>query len=129
MSQENVETIQRMYGRAQHDPAALMAILDDEVEFDVTYPEGQTFRGPEGVAEYFRRWVGAFEDWGYEVGEVIDAGDSVVACIRQWGRGRSSGVAVDHRFWQVWTMRNGKAIRVTHHAEKAEALVAVGLSE
>ena len=60
---------------------------------------------------------------------MIDAGDSVVVHIHQWGRGKGSGATVESRFWQVLTLRDGRVIRVTHHPEKAQALEVVGLSE
>jgi ketosteroid isomerase-like protein len=131
VSRENVEMIERMLGQAQRNPAALYEILDEEVRWDVAaldVPDGgPTYHGPEGVRDFFRRWVGTFDEWGYEVGEVIDAGDSVVVQVRQWGRGKGSGVAVDQRFWQVWTIHDGKVIRGTFHTEEAEALEAAGL--
>jgi ketosteroid isomerase-like protein len=132
MSRENVEMIERVLDQAQHNPVALWEILDDEVRWDVgalDIPDaGATYwRGPEGVREFFRRWVGPFDEWGYEVAEVIDAGDSVVVHIHQWGRGKGSGATVKSHFWQVWTIRDGKVVRGTHHSEKAEALEAVGL--
>jgi ketosteroid isomerase-like protein len=133
MSQENVEMIERMLDQAQRNPAALAAILDDEVRWELgifDLPDAAAGRrGPASVSEFFRRWIGPFDEWGYEVGEVIDAGDSVVVHIHQWGRGKGSGAVVDNRFWQAWTIRDGKVVQVTHHPEKAQALKAVGLRE
>jgi ketosteroid isomerase-like protein len=138
MSQENVEIIRRMLDQgqrgaaAQREGAALWEILDDDVEFEVGalgIAGLTTFHGPDGVREFYLRWVRPFEEWDYETEEVIDAGDSVVVRIHQWGRGKVSGVTVDNHFWQVWTLRDGKVIHSTHHWEKAEALEAAGLSE
>ena len=80
--------------------------------------------GPDGIREFFRRLVGAFEEWDYEAEELIGAQDAVVVRIHHWGRGKGSGAPVEARFWQVWIMRDGKAVRVTHHIEKADALEA-----
>jgi hypothetical protein len=44
-----------------------------------------TYYGPDGVREFFRTWIGAFADWGYEADEVIDAGSSVVVQVHQVG--------------------------------------------
>jgi ketosteroid isomerase-like protein len=134
MSQENVELIERMLDQAQHNPVALWEILDDEVLWEVgvlDIPDAGAghWRGPAGVREFFRLWVAPFDEWGYSVGEVIDAGDSVVVHLHQWGRGKGSGATVESRFWQVWTIRDGKVVRGTHHFEKAEALEAVGLRD
>ncbi len=133
MSQENVELIEGMLCDVQRNPSALYDILDVNVDWDTTglnTPEAGTIHhGPDAVRDFFRRWVGAFDDWGFDVGEVIDAGDSVVVHIRQWGRGKGSGANVEGRFWQVWTVRDGHVIRATHHQSKAEALDAIGLRE
>jgi ketosteroid isomerase-like protein len=133
MSRENVEMIERILGEAQHNPTALYEVLDDYVRWEVTamnMPDTpSTYIGPEGVREFFRRWVGTFDDWGYEATEMIDAGDSVVVHIRQWGRGKGSGATVEGDFWQVWTIRDGKVVRSTHCSDKAEALEAAGLRE
>jgi ketosteroid isomerase-like protein len=134
MSQENVETVERVLDQAQHDPSALWGILADDVSWEfaaLDIPDlGATqFRGPAGVREFFRRWVGPFDEWGYEVRDAIDAGDSVVIHIHQWGRGKGSGATVESRFWQVLTLCDGKVVRATHHSDKAEALEAVGLRD
>ena len=121
--------IERMLDRARHDLAGLFEILDDDVRWELgplNIPDvGATYIGPAGVEEFFRRWVGPFDEWDYEIFDVIEAGDSVLVHVRQWGRGKGSGATVESRFWQVWTIRDGKVVRTTHHSEKAEALQAV----
>ena len=125
--------VERVLGRARDDPNALWGILADDVSWefaalDIPDAGATVFRGPAGVREFFRRWIGPFDEWGYDVGEVIDAGDSVLVRIHQWGRGRGSGATVESRFWQVLTLCDGKVVRVTHHSDRAQALEAVGLS-
>jgi ketosteroid isomerase-like protein len=133
MSHENVRSVRRFMERAREDPEGVWDIFGRDVLWEVgalAIPDvPATFRGPDGVREFFRRWVGAFEDWAYEVEEVIDAGDAVAVHLHQWGRGKGSGATVDLRFWEVWIMRGGKAVRVTHRLEKADALEAAGLSD
>ena len=69
----------------------------------------------------------SFED---NVQELIDAGEQVIVRGDERGRGRTSGVEVE---WAgnagVWTIRDGKIIRVAWFASREEALEAVGLSE
>jgi ketosteroid isomerase-like protein len=43
--------------------------------------------------------------------------------------GRGSGVEVEHRQPAVWTIREGKIIRVVFYAMREEALEAAGLSD
>jgi ketosteroid isomerase-like protein len=130
MSQESLELVRRMLDEARRNPEAMFDMFADDVEWDtgdLRLPGPTTHHGPDGVREFFRDWVGAFEEWGYEAEEIIDGGDSIVVHIHQWGRGKGSGATVENRFWQVWTVRDGKVIRATHHFEKAHALEAAGL--
>jgi ketosteroid isomerase-like protein len=134
MSTENVELVRRVLEESRSDPTALWEILDDEVVWEVGTLEipdisATNWRGPAGVREFFRRWVEPFAEWDYEVGELLDAGDSVIAHIHQWGRGKGSGATVEDSHWQVWTVRDGKVVRVTLRVDRDEALEAVGLSE
>lgn len=63
--------------------------------------------------------------------EVIhDAGDDrVVGVLRQRGRSKSAGVPVDMRHAQVFTIRNGKQVRMEMYDDPNDALKAVGLEE
>ena len=131
MSQANVEIVVGALEAAPGNPEAFFSIFDESAEFDVSanVPDAGTYHGPEGVREFFRNWVGVFDDFGYDVEEVIDAGDSVIVSIHQWGTGRGSGARVDYRFWQAWTLRGGKVVLYKDFPERVRALEAVGLSE
>jgi ketosteroid isomerase-like protein len=128
MSQENVEKVRTTIASG---PAGLLGILHDEVEWDYVgaFPEAATYHGPEQVAEFLRGWVGGFDDFGLEADELIDAGDSVLVLLHQWGRGRDTGAQVESRTWQVLTFHDEKVIHCRGYATKAEALEAAGLSE
>jgi ketosteroid isomerase-like protein len=126
MAQRDLENLQRALSS---DPAALLALLDDEVEWDYVgaFPEAGTYHGPREVGEFLRQWAEGFDDFGFEADETIDAGDSVVVCLHQWGRGRATGVQVESRSWQVFDFRDGKVIRCRGYATKAEAFSSLGL--
>jgi hypothetical protein len=88
MSQQNVEILRWMFDEAQQDPDAMYGMLADDVEWDtkdLPLPGPSTRFGPDGVRGFFRDWVGAFEAWGYEAEEFIDAGEATVVCLHQWG--------------------------------------------
>ena len=59
--------------------------------------------------------------------ELHDAGEQVVAIMRQQGRAKSTGLNVDMTFAQVWTVRDGMQARMEMYADPAEAFVATGL--
>ena len=51
----------------------------------------------------------------------------VIACFQ--GRGRRSGLRVEERPYEVYTLRNGRILRVDEFSDRAEALEAVGLRD
>ena len=108
MSQENVQIVRRAIDadiRRHGDVEALLAILDEQVEWDYVeaFPEAVTYRGPEAVGEFLRQWAGGVDDFGFEAeGEAIDVGDSVVICLHQWGRGKETG-AEDQEPNMAWS--------------------------
>jgi hypothetical protein len=59
----------------------------------------------------------------------IDAGEWIVVVLRQRGRSKATGVPVDIRLGQVWTLQHGQGIRMQMYASPEEALEAAGLSE
>ena len=75
------------------------------------------------------RWASAFDELKVTIEELIDAGDRVVVVAHHKGRGHASGVEVDTRFYEVYSLREGKVSRVDEYIDRAEALEAVGLSE
>ena len=88
------------------------------------------FHGHEGIREFFREWRIFFAEYYAEAEEFVDADDGVIVRVRQGGRGRSSTVGVEMpAYWQVYRLRDGRAVRVEIYRDEAEALEAVGLRE
>ena len=50
----------------------------------------------------------------------------VIAPVNAHGRGRGSGLALDTRFCQVWTVRDGSALAMQEYASRDDALDAIG---
>ena len=131
MSQENVEHLRRVMEHFQRTSEPLWESLDPEFEIhghDI--PDAGTYRGHDGWRKWVADFAGAWEDFIFEPQEYIGAGDGkVVLMARMWGRGRASGVSVEHVDGTVWTIRDGKAVRLDYYGSRAEALEAVGLRE
>ena len=135
MSQENVEVVRRVYeAAARRDGAAVLALYDRGVEWDVSRSPmarltGESlFSGHEGLLRFFRAYHDAWESIEYEAEELIDAGNHVISADVQRARGRASGVATDLTQYAVWTITDGKIVRVVWFPTRSEALEAVGLS-
>jgi ketosteroid isomerase-like protein len=126
MSEENVEVVRRIYeawlqGRSSRD------WIDSDVEY-VNPPdavEGGTRRGRKAFAGI----RDAYDDVRIEPEQFIDAGGDVIVIARVRGKGRGSGVDIDWRQGYVWTIRNGKAVRVRWFNKPEQALEAAGMSD
>lgn len=136
MSRENVETVRRIYeAAARRDAEAVLTLYDPEVELDgtrlrVVGPGGGVYHGHEGVRRFFRQWHEAWERIEYDYEELIDAGDEqVIAVVTRRGRGRASGAEVELHVALLWTLREGKVVRVVWFPARADALEAAGISE
>ena len=91
------------------------------------WPEQQVYEGADGARRFLVDWRDAWEDWEIEVDSYHDAGEKVVALLRQRGRSKASGLPVDMCFAQVWTVQDGKQTRMEMYADPDEAMEAVGL--
>src|SRR5262245_45078721 len=130
MSEENVEIVRRaiayeIYGVG--DRADAEGIFDPYVVMNPT-EEGPSY-GLDAIRDNFEHWKGAWDELEVTLEEVIDAGDRVFLTAHHRGRGRGSGGTVDARYYEVYTLREGKIIRVDEFAERDEALEAAGVSE
>jgi ketosteroid isomerase-like protein len=74
------------------------------------------------IEEFLAPW----EDYRYEVHEVIEAGDHVVTPFTTHFRGRDGLEVEAHATW-VWRIRDGAMKRVCLFQDRDEALEAVGL--
>jgi ketosteroid isomerase-like protein len=129
VSEANVEAVRSAWEAfARHDNAAIFPLYDPDVEIVPEFPD-RVYRGLDGVREFFRDWLSAWDEYRSEVEEWIDAGDNVVAIVHQRARGKQSGVPVEVHSAHVWTLREGKLWRLRIYATKADALNALGLSE
>ena len=134
MSQENVEIVRDLleaFRRRDHERAF------DFYDPDIVWEDlsgldtGGIFHGPEGVRTYWRAWLSAWRDLQFEIQDLRDAGDDVVALIhkqRQWGR--HSGIETEMPpYGIVFTIHGGKVVRWRLFLDQSSALEAAGLSE
>ena len=90
--------------------------------------EPDTYRGEAGLRRYFESFEDAMEDIRFLTeGEFLDAGDKVVVPFRLAARGRETGIEVEQPAFQVWTLREKKALRLEVFGSREKALEAAGL--
>jgi ketosteroid isomerase-like protein len=132
MSQENVEIVRRGYEHWKRTGDVLGENFHPDYVLDMSnfrgWPDRQTYRGVEGLRAFLTAWLDPWDDYEFEVEELHDAGDKVVAVLHESGRSKA-GVPVEQAFSQVLTFRDGKQIRAVTYASRADALEAAGLRE
>jgi ketosteroid isomerase-like protein len=133
MAQGNVEILMRSYEHRQATGDFLEDVMSADFVWDMStfrgWPEQQVYEGIEEARRFIREWTAAFDDWHIEVEAIHDAGgEKVVGVLRQRGRSKTTGLPVDMLLGQVWTIRDGKEMRMEMYADPAEALEAAGLS-
>src|SRR5918997_5837689 len=121
MSHENVEIVRRF----------LVAGIDEALTYAdpgiVWNPiEESSTQGHDAVRASLARWKAEWDDYEVLPEDFEERGDCVVVTVRLRGRGRGSGVAVDARFYDVYTIRDGKIVRMDQFTERSEALEAAG---
>ena len=85
----------------------------------------ETLHGHEGVAKAFRDWFEAFEEFTIEPEDFSAHGDRVLVAMRQRARGKGSGLEIEERFYQLFTLRDGKVFRFEEYSEHVDALKAL----
>jgi uncharacterized protein len=129
MSQENVEIVRAVYDAYERGdfPGAFERFHEDIEWFgppDVS--NSGVVRGHEGVSASMSTWVGTWDEYQFELRELIDAGDQVLAVGWQRGRGKASGVEVSEEIFSVWTLQTGEVVRQQMFRDRAQALEAIG---
>jgi ketosteroid isomerase-like protein len=141
MSQENVEVVRRWldawvewFGSGR-DPDQFDQLADRYMapnvvyEEDPVWPDAGVFRGRDAVSRRFIEYIDLVHVEGTSAGEVIDAGDLVLAKIRIEMLGTGAGEAVE--FLWTYTVRVEES-QVTHFRawyDPGIALEAAGLRE
>jgi uncharacterized protein len=129
VSRENLELVRSMCEAfAARDWKRANEPLDPDIEWDVTrvgWPDSEHFRGATGVQEFFRRFLGTWAEYEIEFQDFADEGDDVVVTVTDRGRGKGSGVPVERRWVQVWSVNDGKVVRFRAFADLDQALAAV----
>jgi ketosteroid isomerase-like protein len=127
MSQENVDFMREAFRAfANGDLTALAGYLDPDVEWKaVEDPEPK--RGFDGVLESLSGWFEIWDEVHVDLEELIDADPNIVAVVNERGRHSGSLSEVSERFFQVWTVSDGRIVTFREYKTKHDALEAAGL--
>ncbi len=132
MSRKNVDVVRRGFEAwNEGDMEAMLADLDPRIEYVATglFPGvAAVYRGHDGWRDFWRDFREVWESLHIEIDELRVVDEQVVALLTFHGRGRA-GLEVRRQFGNVFTFRNGLAVRIQAYGDWNQALEAVGLSE
>ena len=133
MSHANANVVRAVVEAQQRrDWKAFRGLYDPGIEWEDTsglWGDWGTRRGFREVRDAWVTWFEAFEQVEFEIEDILETGENVVAFIRVTGRGRESGLVIEQRLPSVWTVRGGRVVRVRGYREDTDALDAAGLGE
>ena len=131
MSQENVEIVRRSVDHWNETGEPLWELLDPDIEY-VMDPPASLAGSYRGLAQF--KWLNSrgaklFDEFRYELDELLPAGDLVVSLGGVRGRGALTGASDVRKGWGVWELREGRIVRVRMYSDREEALHDAGLPE
>jgi ketosteroid isomerase-like protein len=133
MSRENVELVRQIFRAFNSEDIELVLPLT-HTEFELEVPpalsaEPDIYRGHDGMRRYWESFQDAMDEIRLQPERLCDAGEAVVVAMKLTAKGRRTAIAVEQRIAGVWTIRDGKVIRIRAYVSLSEALASAGLAE
>ncbi|MBA2506511.1 MAG: nuclear transport factor 2 family protein [Thermoleophilaceae bacterium] len=85
--------------------------------------------GPDGVGEFWRNWLEAWESIDFELVGLREVDNVVVTTFKQENIAKRSGVATRFEHTLAWTFRGPKIVRVDMYPTLEEALAELAFDE
>jgi ketosteroid isomerase-like protein len=129
MSRQNLELVRRVYHEWARCDFSEGDVFDADVEFEMPdWPHSAGSRGVEGMRDVWLGALRAWDDFRAEPLEFIDAEPHVVVLNHIHARGRGSGAEVSADTATVWTVEDGRVVRLALYWNTDLALEAAGLA-
>ena len=113
----------------ERDTDALFELAHPDIELDLTARvlNPDRYRGREGIQRFMSELDEIWEEVEFEPDEPVDAGGRVLVPLQVRLRGRGSGLPMEDRIFQVWSIRAGKVAAVRVFTDRDEARAFAGL--
>ncbi len=133
MSPQNVALVREVFEAFNSEDIELIVSLTHP-DFELEVPpelsaEPDIYRGPDGMRRYWESFQDAMDEIRIQPEQLLDAGEAVVVAMHLTAKGRRTAIAVEQRTAGVWTIRDGKVMRIRAYASVSEALETVGLAK
>jgi ketosteroid isomerase-like protein len=129
MSHEAIDLIHATLEAWRQGEETWAAAVGVEVEWEnAGYPVAGMARsgaGREAFLEFMDRYQATWSPYEATVEELIDAGDTVVAVLRETVRACGEGPPIERDAAQGWTVDRGRIVRCRMYRTKEDAFTAV----
>jgi ketosteroid isomerase-like protein len=115
VSEADVKVLEGVYAEWAKGNIWTQEVFDPDIEIKWSrdaLDTQQTTKGIEPVGKTLMTWFEGLEEVRFEPERFVDLGDRVLVVAVMRARGRGSGIEVAHRYGHLWTLRDGKAIRL-----------------
>jgi ketosteroid isomerase-like protein len=108
----------------RRDFEVLSGLADPGFEMDLTdrVLNPATYRGAEGLARFLQEVDELWASMDLTVEQVLERDDEALAVLRVKLQGRGSGVQLNDRIAQWWTLRDGKLVGMRLYQDADAAL-------
>jgi ketosteroid isomerase-like protein len=128
MSEANVELVRITTEQFLTTGELRSEWLDHKIEVvDHDIPDAGTYIGHEGFARWLADWDEPWESYTVDIERYVDGGERVVILLLLTAKGKGSGAEVQRHDAMVWTVRDGKAVRLDYYNDQSQALAAAGV--
>ena len=132
MSEENVEIVRRGYAAFSEKgvEGAIPFFTEDAVIYSIPeWPDDPEYHGHDGLRKLTRQWTENFDSFGFDISELRDGGDTVIALYELVGETKGSAMPMRMQIGAVSELRDGRIARQRLFSSWEGALEAAGLSE
>jgi ketosteroid isomerase-like protein len=106
--------------------AAMQALAEDaEWHESEVLPDTGVYRGREAIRSFLTDFLASWERFHQTLEEVRQEGDRVLVLIHLEATGRGSAADVDARYAHLWTVADGRGVRVDAFYDRDEAVAAL----
>ena len=129
----NLDLLRSIYSAWERGDWTSLEWAHPEIEFVIADgPSPGSWTGPAGMAEGFRGWLSAWEEWRNEVDECRELdGERVLVLLHASGRGKTSGLEVAEMQRRggasLFHVRGGKVTRLVAYWDRELAFADLGL--
>jgi ketosteroid isomerase-like protein len=124
----DAEILREAYEALNHgDIARALVVLDRDAEWceHSDLPEAGLYQGRDAIRGFLESFLESWEEFRQETEEIREGDGCVLVRLRSSSRGKGSGIAVEARYAHLWTMEDGRGVRVDAYFDPGEALRAL----